>query len=95
MLAAGIVVVGILWPGLLPSIVYGCEPGAAVLVFLIALQWTLHERYRRKVVFMPGFTRLKPGSSLVHAGSSNRKRELSTVDEPPKRGSSVSKQPKV
>jgi hypothetical protein len=95
MLAAGIVVIGILWPGLLPSIVYGCEPGAAVLIFLVALQWTLHERYRRKVVFMPGFTRLKPGSSLVHAGSSNRKRELSTVDEPPKRGSSVSKQPKA
>ena len=94
-LGSALTAIGILWPAVLPGIVYGCEPGAAVLLVVVAFQWTLHERYRRKVVFMPGFTRLKPGSSLIRPGSSNRKRELSTVDEPPKRGSSISVEPKA
>jgi len=51
----------------------------------------LHERYRRQVVFMPGFTRVKSGSSLIRPGISNRKREVSTVDDPAQRGSSVNK----
>jgi hypothetical protein len=89
----GILVLGFLWPGLLSSIIYGCEPGFAVLVFVLLVQWGLHRRYKRKLVFMPGFTRLKPGSSLVRrTGSSNRSREPSTVDGPTT-GSSSSGQP--
>ena len=53
------------------------------------LQWMLQRRYHRQVIFMPGFTRLKPGSSLQRTGSRNVPRGQSTVDEPPKRGSSV------
>jgi hypothetical protein len=46
-----------------------------------------------RLVFLPGFKRLKPGSSLLR-GSSNRLREPSTVDEPaaappPAQGSSL------
>jgi hypothetical protein len=72
-----------LWPGVLPMVLYGCLPGMAVLVPVVVVQWMLHRRYRRQLVFMPGFTRLKPGSSLIRAGSSNRPREPSTVDGPP------------
>lgn len=72
------------WPTLLPVIVYGCEPGAGVLVLLLVGQWMLHRRYRRQVVFLPGFTRLKAGSSLARQGIANRQRnEPSTVDAPP------------
>ncbi len=78
------------WPGVVPAIVYGCEPGALVLLLVVGIQWVLQRRYRRQVVFMPGFSRLKPGSSLVRAGSSNRPRDPSTVDEPSKRASAAS-----
>jgi hypothetical protein len=71
-----------LWPGVLPAVAYGCEPGAAVLVPVLALQWVIHRRYRRRLVFLPGFTRLKPGSSLIRGGSGSRPREPSTVDAP-------------
>jgi hypothetical protein len=92
-LGLGAAAVAVLWPGVMPAVVYGCEPGFAVLVLVVAVQWMLQRRYRRQLVFMPGFTRLKPGSSLVRAGSSNRPREPSTVDVPPapeKPGSVVS-----
>lgn len=81
-----VVAVGILWPNVLPALVYGSEPGAAVLLLVLGVQWMLHRRYRRQIVFMPGFTRLKTGSSLIrtNSGSSNRPRgEPSTIDAPP------------
>jgi len=84
-LGLAVALAGLLWAGLLSLIVYGAEPGIVVLLAVLGLQWTLHQRYRRQLVFMPGFTRLKAGSSLVRgAGSSiNRPRiEPSTVDAP-------------
>ncbi|MCI0458958.1 MAG: hypothetical protein L0Z62_18525 [Gemmataceae bacterium] len=89
-ISLAVALAGILWPGGLPPILYGCEPGGLVLLAVLAIQWTLQQRYRRQVVFMPGFTRLKPGSSLIRGSSNNRPREPSTVDEPPRRGSSSS-----
>jgi hypothetical protein len=45
--------------------------------------WVWQERYRRQLVFIPGFTRLKVGSSLIRNGkSSKRPREASTIDAP-------------
>jgi hypothetical protein len=85
---AGAGAAGIFWPGFLAVLAYGCELGLLILIVLAAVQWLLHARYRRQVVFMPGFTRLKTGSSLQRAAS-NLPRPPSTVDEPPKRGSSV------
>jgi hypothetical protein len=82
--------VGLFWPSVLASVLYGCEPGVAVLLLVLGLQWLLHQRYRRQVVFLPGFKRTKSGSALLR-GSSNRPRtgEPSTVDAlPPAGGSS-------
>ena len=42
----------------------------------------LQQHYRRQVVFLPGFSRLKAGSSLVRDGSHARPREPSTIDAP-------------
>ncbi|HMC88091.1 MAG TPA: hypothetical protein VKI17_01020 [Gemmataceae bacterium] len=95
LLGAAIAGMGVIWPGILSVVAFGCQLPVVVLLLLVGFQWTLHQRYRRQVVFMPGFTRLKPGSSLAPAGSSHRKRELSTVDEPPKRGSSLTRAPKA
>jgi hypothetical protein len=82
-LALGLVAAGLTWPAVLPVVLYGCEPAAVVLVALLAVQWLLQRRYRRRVVFMPGFTRVKTGSSLVRAGgAAQRPREVSTVDAP-------------
>jgi hypothetical protein len=68
LLALAIATVGLAWPGLLTAVLFGAEPGLAVLMVLLAVQWLLHERYRRRVVFLPGFRRVKTGSSLARAG---------------------------
>jgi hypothetical protein len=88
LLGLGLVVAGLSWPAAFPVVLYGCEPGLVVLLLLLGVQWLLHRRYRRRVVFMPGFTRVKTGSSLVRGGSSGqRPRETSTVDAPVSAGS--------
>jgi hypothetical protein len=74
----------LMWPALVPPIVYGCEPGLGVLAVLVIVQWLLQERYRRQVVFLPGFARKAAGSSLTRAGQPASKREPSTVDAPPR-----------
>jgi hypothetical protein len=81
---------GLFWPNFLASAVYGCEPGFVVLLLVLGMQWLLHQRYRRQVVFLPGFKRTKGGSAVLRSGSSNRPRvgEPSTVDAPPPVGSS-------
>jgi hypothetical protein len=83
LLAAAVVLAGVFWPSTLPTIVYGCEPGVLILLLVASsLSWR-QSRYRRQVVFMPGFTRVAPGSSVMRttSGSSLRPRgEPSTVD---------------
>ncbi len=78
-------VAALLWPTMLWAIVYGCEPGALVLLSAIALQWTVYQRYRRQIVFLPSFSRSRVGSSLIHKTPSHRppSGEPSTVDAPP------------
>jgi len=77
-----VAVIGIFSPAALPAIGYGSEPGVGVLLLTVAAQWMLQQRYRRRVIFMPGFTRLKTGSSIIRTGSNNRPRDPSTIDEP-------------
>jgi hypothetical protein len=88
LLGVAAALVGLLWPSILAVVFYGCQPGLLVLLLVFLFHWVLQRRYRRQVVFLPGFTRLKGGSSLIR-GSSNRNRgEPSTVDAPPPAGSS-------
>jgi hypothetical protein len=81
----GVVVAALFWPTTLWAVVYGCEPGALVLVCVIAFQWLMHQRYRRQIVFLPSFSRGRAGSSLLRKSASSRPRngEPSTVDAPP------------
>jgi len=69
----------IFWPSVLPIVIFGIQPGFAILVVILALQWLLHERYRRQLVFLPGFTRRKANSSVVRKGP---RRDASTIDAP-------------
>lgn len=92
-LAAGVLLTALLLPDLLPALAYGCQPGALVLLMVVGAQALLQHRYRRQVVLLPGFTRLKTGSSLVRLNSDERPREPSTIDEPSQRGSSVAPGP--
>jgi hypothetical protein len=86
-IGAAVAALGVYAPAGLPAIAYGSEPGALVLLLAVAAQWIQHQRYRRQLIFMPGFTRLKAGSSLIRGGS-NGPRDPSTIDGPPKRPSS-------
>ena len=70
---------GFLWPAWVP-LLFGVQPGAVVLGLILVVRWVVREHYRRQVVFMPGFTRLKPGSSLLQPAP--RPREASTIDAP-------------
>jgi hypothetical protein len=96
--ALGLVVAALLWPTLMGQVAYGCQPGAAVLVVVALVQWLWHERYRRQIIFLPTFSRARPGSSLSRAPAASdaeqaRGRapgEPSTVDVPRPAGSSVS-----
>ncbi len=82
LLAAGLLTIALLRPGVLGAVTYGAEPGIVVAALVVGTQWLLHRRYRRRLVFMPGFTRLKSGSSLIRPGSSHSRSrgEPTTVD---------------
>jgi hypothetical protein len=70
------------WPATLPPVLFGSQPGIVVLTVLLGTQWLVQERYRRQVVFLPGFTRLQANSSLARA-QGKKPREASTIDAPP------------
>jgi hypothetical protein len=78
-------------PDLSGQLAYGCQPGLVVLILFVLLQWLLHERYRRQIVFLPSFSRVRSGSSLVQAEqvAPQPTGEPSTVDAPRPTGSSV------
>jgi hypothetical protein len=86
-IGVAVLTAGLFWPSLLPVLAYGCEPGTVVLVAVIGIQWLVQHRYRRQLVFMPGFSRLAPGSSIVRnattpSSSQRRRGDPSTVDGP-------------
>ena len=86
LLGAGLLAGALLWPTLVPAVVAGCQPAVVAIALVLGVHWLLHERYRRQVVFIPGFTRAKGGSSLVRSSTNRRPREASTVDAPPPSG---------
>ena len=85
-LLVGVLLARFLWPSLFPMLIYGAQPGIVLLTLILGAQWLLRERYRRQLVFMPGFKRVKAGSSLLRHSSATRPRETSTVDAPPPNG---------
>lgn len=84
-LGGGALAAGLLWPGVLSAVIYGCEPGLLALLAVLGVQGLLQLRYRRQVAFLPSFKRVKPsGSSLFHNGGVARPRgEPTTVDALP------------
>src|SRR5262249_19609845 len=89
LLGVGVVAAALVWPTALAWVAYGCQPGAAVLLLVAGVQWLLHGRSRRQVVFLPSSSRPRPGSSLLRPGEAPAPREPSTVDAPRSAGSSV------
>lgn len=84
-LAVGIggLVVEIVCPALLPPLLFGAQPGLVLLVIFITAYWLMQERYRRQLVFLPGFARTKSASTVVRSSAPQRARETSTLEAPP------------
>jgi hypothetical protein len=80
-LALAILTLGIFWPEVAP-IAFGSQPGVVLFLVFVGVHWLLQERYRRQLVFLPGFSRTKLGSTLVRTNAAKRPREASTVDAP-------------
>jgi hypothetical protein len=81
----GLGILAQVWPGILTTLVYGCEPGLAVLVVVLAVQWIAAHRHRRRLLFMRGFSHPRNGSSSHKsklAGAGRSAVEPSTVDAP-------------
>ncbi len=83
LVGAAALAAGLWWPTTLSAVLYGIEPGLVVLLGVVVVLWFLQRRYKRQVVFMPGFSRTTAGSSVMRSGSSNRRRPESTVDTSP------------
>lgn len=73
---------GVLWPGVLSVVIYGCEPGLVTLLVLLTAHGLLQFRQRRRAASLSGFARLQPGSSFIRSAPSDRPRSLSTIDDP-------------
>ena len=82
LLAASLLTLGVLCPAALSPVLFGVQPGLVLFLVFVASHWCMQERYRRQLVFMTGFTRAKPNSTLIRTNSAKRPREASTVDSP-------------
>jgi hypothetical protein len=80
--ALALVAVALFSPAAMPAVLFGLQPGLLLFLLFVGIHWLLQERYRRQLVFLPGFTRAKPGSTMVRADVAKRPREASTVDAP-------------
>src|SRR5262249_60232758 len=83
------VMVGLfLYPTPAAAVVYGCLPGALVVLLVIVFHLVLQERQRRQLVFLPSFRR-GGGSALNRPskGSAPRHGGPSPVDGPHPNGS--------
>jgi len=69
-------------PQVAAQLLVGSQVGILLLVVVLGIYTILQRRYRRRVTFMPGFTRQQGQSSKVIAPRRPVSRELSTVDSP-------------
>ena len=82
LLGVGMLTAAVLCPAVVPPLVFGLQPGLVLFVVFVGIHWIWQERYRRQLVFMPGFTRAKPHSTMVRSNAAKRPREESTIDAP-------------
>ena len=68
------------WPQGTLTFLTGTPPGLIVLALMLLIGVWQSRRYRRKVVFMPGFTRSKP---LSNAGTGSSQRRLQPINADP------------
>jgi hypothetical protein len=88
----GVILLGVLAPEVLLVAAYGAQLGLLVMAVVLVVLWLLHQRWRRQVVLLPGFARLKVGSSLQRSSvlrQQQRPPQPSTVDAPKAPGSSL------
>ena len=91
LLGVGLLVLAILCPAAIAPVLFGIQPGVVLFLAFAGAHWFVQERYRRQLVFMTGFTRAKPASTLVrNSAAAKRPREGSTIDAPEKAASSPS-----
>jgi hypothetical protein len=71
--AGGLLVVAavLFWPTLAGQAAYGCQPGVAVLLPLLVVQWLFQERRRRRIVFLPSFSQ-KPDRAATESADRAR-----------------------
>ncbi|MBI2804998.1 MAG: hypothetical protein HYX68_08455 [Planctomycetes bacterium] len=88
--ALSVLTLGVLLPTIMPPVLYGLQPGVLLFALFAVGHWLLEERERRQMVFHSGFSRGKPGSTMMRTKSAKRPREASTVDEPDQSASAMS-----
>jgi hypothetical protein len=67
---------------LLLALAFGGQAGFVVLVIVVLFWWIRQRRWRRRIVLLPGFTRMQPGSSVQRGKPARPLGEPSTVDQP-------------
>ena len=82
-LAGALAAFTLMFPAAWSGVVFGLQPGVVLFLLFIGVHWLVQERYRRQLVFLPGFTRPKSGSTITRSNVAKRPRENSTVDAPP------------
>jgi hypothetical protein len=90
--ASSAAAIELLWPGMLPGIIAGSEPGIVILLLSATVYAVIQQRLRRRVVLMPGFMRAIPVSGSTNSGATAVKRDPASAAAMPKRGSSVAPQ---
>jgi hypothetical protein len=91
--AVAAVATALFLPTAAAALLYGCQPGLLVLAGGGLVLWLLHERARRRLVFVPSFSRARHGSSLLRPPTPRPSAEPSTVDLPDGVGSQASATP--
>jgi hypothetical protein len=82
-LAAAGLCASLVWPRPVAQVLAASQPGWVVLAGVLAARWVMLHRYRRRVLFLPGFTRVSAnGSSLVRPGAQRPRGEPTTIDAP-------------
>jgi len=81
-LLVGFIVLAVVAPQVWVAVIYSAQPGLIVAVLLLGLVWVQQQRWRRRVVMLPGFKRVAPGSSRARLAAAR----VESTGEFPDRG---------